>query len=91
MMHEIKSFRVWQTAKILAALAAIYIEIEATFLALISFRQHHPREAIVAIVGLPIMAAVLGFLITALLCWLYNLVAARIGGIAFELVPRSEN
>jgi hypothetical protein len=90
-MHEIKSFRVWQTSKVLAVLAAIYIEIEAIFLVLMTFKEHSPhnlKEAIIAIVGLPIMAAVLSCLFTAFLCWTYNQVAARIGGIAFELMPR---
>jgi hypothetical protein len=93
-MHEIKSFKVWQTAKILAVLGAIYAEIEAIFLVLISFKAHNLhnlRQAIAAIVGIPIMAAFLGFLFTALLCWLYNQVAPRLGGITFELTPRSEN
>ena len=37
------------------------------------------------------MVTVLTFVGVALLCWLYNVVAARIGGIAFELTARSES
>jgi hypothetical protein len=37
------------------------------------------------------VVTVLGFIFTAFFCWLYNQVAERFGGIAFELIPRSEN
>jgi hypothetical protein len=37
------------------------------------------------------MLTVLTFIGVALVCWLYKVVAARIGGIAFELTARSEN
>jgi hypothetical protein len=43
------------------------------------------------LLGLPILFGVLGFISMVIICWLYNLVAARMGGIAFELIPRSEN
>jgi hypothetical protein len=43
------------------------------------------------LIGFPILFGVVGFIFLAISCWLYNLVAARIGGIAFELAPHSEN
>ena len=90
-MHEIRSFRVWQTATILAVVEGIVIWIQAIFVAIAYFRQGHPLEAIGFFVGLPVLVTVLTFIGVAFLCWLYNQVAPRIGGIAFELTPHSEN
>jgi hypothetical protein len=39
----------------------------------------------------PILFGLIGFISMVIICWLYNLIAARIGGIAFELTPRGEN
>jgi hypothetical protein len=43
------------------------------------------------IVFLPIAGGFIGFFDAAFFCCIYNLVAPRIGGIAFELTPRCEN
>jgi hypothetical protein len=90
-MHEIKSFSVWQTAKVVAVLYAIVAWIEGLFLAVAALRHGHPVQAIFFIVGLPIVVVVLSFIFTAFLLWLYNEVAKRLGGIAFEVIQRSEN
>jgi hypothetical protein len=95
-MHEIRSFKVWQTARVSAALAAIWTLFEFPFLILVAQlveRELHLRhwQIVFSIVANVIMAAVLVFILTALFCWLYNLIAPRIGGVAFELTPRSEN
>ncbi|HHU99668.1 MAG: hypothetical protein WAR98_04020 [Bacteroidales bacterium] len=34
---------------------------------------------------MPIMYAIMGFLMTALWCWLYNVIAKKIGGIEIEV------
>jgi hypothetical protein len=88
-MHEIKSFRIFQTAKVMGALYAVLGLIEGAILLLASFRHPHRGQIIISF-ALPIIFAVIGFIMVVIMCWLYNLVAARIGGIAFELVPRSE-
>jgi hypothetical protein len=41
------------------------------------------------IVVSPVVYAIVSFIGTALMCWLYNQVAAGIGGIALELTSRS--
>ncbi len=64
--------------------------IVGVFLALRSLGHGHPLRAIFLITGFPIAAAVLGFIFIALTCWIYNQTAARFGGVAFELTPRSE-
>ena len=39
---------------------------------------------------MPIMYAIMGFLMTALWCWIYNMVAKRIGGIEIEVEVMDE-
>jgi hypothetical protein len=90
-MHEIKSFKVWQTAIILAVLEGILFWIEGIFVAIAYLRHGQPMQALGFFVGLPILVTILTFIGVAFLCWLYNQVAPRIGGIAFELIPRGEN
>jgi len=89
-MHEIKSFSVWQTSRVVAVLQGTLAWIEGVFVALGSLRHGHPLQAIFFIIGFPIVVTVLGFIFTAFFCWLYNQIAARFGGIAFDLTPRSE-
>ena len=40
-----------------------------------------------AVVALPIFYGVIGFLGTALMCWLYNVIAGRVGGVAVRFEP----
>jgi hypothetical protein len=93
-MHEIKSFKIFQTAKVIAVLYVIFGFVEgAIFTVVFAHHPHqHPLRGILFIlIGFPILFGVVGFIVLAISCWLYNIVAARIGGIAFELTPRSEN
>ena len=95
-MHEIKSFRIFQTARVIAVLYLIVGFIEGTILAFVFAHSPHPRPhpvlgTLFFLVGLPILFGVMGFIALVIMCWLYNIVAARLGGIAFELTPRSEN
>jgi len=39
---------------------------------------------------MPIMYAIMGFLMTALWCWLYNVIAKKIGGIEIEFEAMEE-
>jgi hypothetical protein len=89
-MHELKSFSVWQTSKVLAVLKGTVAWIAGVFLALGSLIHGHPLKGIFFITLFPVMVGILGFVVAALLCWVYNQTAARFGGVAFELTPRSE-
>ena len=93
-MHEIKSFKIFQTAKVIAVLYVIFGFVEGAILAITLPLSPHPphfKGTLFILIGVPILFGVLGFIFTVIGCWLYNIVAARIGGIAFELTPRSEN
>ena len=89
-MHEIKSFNIFQTAKVIGVLYTVLGFVEGVFVLIASIR-HPNRVPIFISIGLPILFGVVGFIMMLILCWLYNLIAARIGGIAYELAPRSEN
>ena len=88
-MHEIKSFQIFQTAKVMAVVYAIMAAIFGVLFALGALWHGHPVRAIMAIIFIPILYAIVSFVMVAFLCWLYNEVAKHIGGIAFELTPRS--
>jgi hypothetical protein len=79
-MHEIKSFRIFQTAKVIAVLYAISYAILGG-----------QRPPLMLIIIIPIFGVIFSFIAFAFLCWLYNLIVPYTGGIAFELAPRSEN
>ena len=93
-MHEIKSFKILQTARVIAVLYVIFGFVEGAILTVVFAHHPHPhplRATLFILIGFPILAGVVGFIALAISCWLYNIVAARIGGIAFELTRRSEN
>ena len=90
-MHEIKSFEILPTAKVIAVIYAIMASMLAVVVAFISLLHGRPGRAIMAIVFLPILYGAGSFIVTTLFCWLYNEVASRLGGVAFELTQRSEN
>jgi hypothetical protein len=70
---------------------AIMAEVSSWFFAIVLIRHGHPGQAFLAIFGLPVLYGVIGFIMIAISCWVYNHVARRIGGIAFELAPHSQN
>ncbi|HXM87986.1 MAG TPA: hypothetical protein VN865_06760 [Candidatus Acidoferrales bacterium] len=91
-MHEIRSFNIFQTAKVVAVMYAIMFAvfglIELPFFVMGSRRPHH---MVIFLVVMPIIGGIFSFIGVAISCWVYNLIAPHIGGIAFELAPRSEN
>jgi hypothetical protein len=93
-MHEIKSFKIFQTAKVIAVLYVIFGFVEGAIATVVFAHHPHPHPLVgtlLMLIGFPILFGVVGFIFLVISCWLYNIVAARIGGITFELVPRSEN
>jgi hypothetical protein len=90
-MHEIKSFRIFQTAKVIAVLYAISFAIIAVIQLLAYAILGGQRPPLMLIIIIPIFGVIFSFIAFAFLCWLYNLIVPYTGGIAFELAPRSEN
>jgi hypothetical protein len=90
-MNEIKSFKIFQTAKVIAVLYAITFTIFVAFaLVSISFGpRRSPPPPHVILFLLPILGGIWSFIAAVFFCWLYNLITPYIGGIACELTPRS--
>jgi hypothetical protein len=90
-MHEIKSFKIVQTAKVIAVVYAISFTIFAIIELLVFAKMGGRTPPLIPAVMMPVIGTIFTFIGVALLCWLYNTIALRIGGIAFELTPRNEN
>jgi hypothetical protein len=77
------------TAKVVAVLYAIFGLIMGAFFSLAAlFRAdggHAPLWGVAAVVIFPVLYGVLGFLVTLLTTWLYNVVAGAVGGIELDL------
>ncbi len=86
-MQQIKSFGVLQTSKVIAALYFVLGLCFAVIVVILSHLGHRgPRHAgLLFLVGAPIFYGAVGFVLGALVCWLYNAIASRIGGIEIEL------
>lgn len=87
-MHEIKSIGVLQAAKVMSLLFFVVSEITGIVIALNALIHGRPHHAILAAVLIGPAYAVVGFLFYAAVSWLYNQIAARIGGVQIELVQR---
>ncbi len=87
-MQELKSFNVVATAKVAGALYAILGEVGGVILALTALFEGHLIRALLVLIFFGAIYGILGFIITAITAWLYNQIAAQIGGIEFELVQR---
>src|SRR5262249_30711985 len=90
-MQKIKSVNVLQTAKVMAAIYFILglaVCVLIIFVGLIEKGGVGPRRLVTAILSL-FFYGIAGFVFTAIFCWLYNIIAARLGGIEIDLIePR---
>lgn len=85
-MHEIKRVGVLQAAKLMAIMYLIVsavIVVPLGFIGLFTSATKSPAALLVVL--LPVVYAVFGFVFTAIGCWVYNVVAAMVGGFRIEL------
>lgn len=86
MPHQIRKFGVLQTAKVVAIMYAllglVFVPV-FLFVSAVSPNQQGVGAGFALL--MPILYGALGFLLTALTCTLYNLVAGLVGGIEVEL------
>jgi len=86
-MKQIKKFKVSQTAKVMALL---YLVISAVILIPVGLftlaTGGKTKEGIpwLFIIFLPLIYAAISFILVALTCFVYNFIAARIGGVEIE-------
>ena len=91
MKKQIVNVSMFQTAKVAAAL---YFVISVPFLAIMAVGMmfsRSPGMGIGMLVIFPLLYALFGFVFTLIGAWVYNLVAARIGGIEFTTAEVSGN
>jgi hypothetical protein len=70
-MHEIKSFRIFQTAKVIAVLYVIFGFVEGAILAIAFAHSPHPQSfkgTLFFLIGCPILFGALGFIFTVIIC-----------------------
>ena len=73
---------VFRLSLVLGAVAGLLVGL---VLMVTDFIDHRFMEGAVTLVLAPILYGVLGALVNALMAWIYNLVAARLGGIEISL------
>jgi hypothetical protein len=92
-MQYLRSFGVGQTAKMMAALyflvAAVFAVV--TIPLILAFQPDYGplgrAGVVVLLLCAPVLYAAVSFVMTAIVCSIYNFVASKIGGIAFDLEP----
>jgi hypothetical protein len=90
-MQRLAKLGVLSVAKHLAVLYALLgllasaMALCVAFVQVVSGDMEQAIVSIVAAVVFPFLYGVLGFLFAGLVAWLYNLIAARLGGIELEL------
>ncbi len=94
---RISSIGVIQTAKTLAVLYAIVGIVAGIVacLAIVSEPFHLNNDwvlrAIIALFVIPLAYALFGFIGTAVSAWIYNIIAAKTGGVAFTMTNVQTN
>ena len=85
MKKQITRVSAHQSAKVIAALYVLFFVPFALVGALILMFGNHTGSAFSSIFLLlaPILYGVFGYVFFALFCWLYNIVAQRLGGVEF--------
>jgi hypothetical protein len=86
MKKQITRISVVQTSKVVALLYAI-MSLLYTIIGvfMVVFGSHKVKMLGMVYVFMPILMLALGFLLTLLGCWLYNVVAKWVGGIEFTV------
>ena len=88
MRQQISHVSVLQTSKIVAILYALFglvmVPLGCVILALNTGDRASLVLGVLYLLG-PVLYGVLGFILTAIGIWVYNLVAPRLGGIEFDL------
>jgi hypothetical protein len=85
--YRIKRFGVHSTASTVAILYYILAVIVVPIVYFVSQANPNPNgklPTIILILG-PVGYAVFGYIVTAIMCWLYNIIASWTGGVAMTL------
>lgn len=83
-MKEIKEIDILSLIKIQAVMMAVIGLIVGVIMSLVLMRTLGPAS-LLAIIGYPIIYLVVGVITSAITAFLYNVLAARIGGVKIQL------
>lgn len=86
MKTQILRFSPLQSAKVMAVLSFMMLIPPLALFALAALLVRRDAGVVIMVVLLPFLYLVLGFVLTLIGAWVYNLVAARIGGFEFGAV-----
>jgi hypothetical protein len=90
-VYEIKRVGVMQAAKLMAVLHQIVTAVIAVPIGVIGMAVGGLRDPAYGLLfgvmafAMPLIYAAAGFAFTAAACWVYNVLAARLGGLTIEL------
>lgn len=91
MKKQVVSVSILQNAKVMAALY-LTISIPLTLLLTIpTIMAQGPDVSILAMIMMPVLYTACGFVFTLIGAWVYNLIAARIGGFEFTTAEVGRN
>lgn len=93
---EIKAFAVWKCAKIAAVVLTIFTGLFVWPIWIYSrvasaWFHHGPHPPFSVFLVFPVFYGVCTFFMTAIMCWLYNVLSPRIGRIEIELGDSPSN
>ena len=91
MKKQISRISVAQTSKVAALLYVIFSLLYTLIGILMVAFGGSPMKVVGFIyIFMPVLAGTLGYLFAALGCWLYNVVAKKVGGVEFEVTDVAE-
>jgi hypothetical protein len=91
MKKQIVQVSVLQSAKVIAGIYFVITVPIAALIALFALFGGHGLAGLMMAIGISLGYALGGFLTSLLGAWIYNLVAARVGGFEFQTVEVGSN
>jgi hypothetical protein len=90
MKNQLLHISVFQSAKVMAVLYFVISIPIVLIMAIPTLMLHQPGPGLFMLILMPILYMIFGFLFSALGAWVYNLVAARIGGFEFIITQPAQ-
>lgn len=85
MKKQLSAISVFPTSKFIAIFYFVFSAIFCIPWGIIALLSEPKTAAGAVIFILPFIYAIMGFICTAIMCWIYNLIAGYFGGIEFTL------
>ncbi len=90
MKYQVAKMSIAQTAKVAAILYAVMGLVHFVIGVFIILFGKGPAIGVgILFIFMPVLAAIFGFIGVAIVCWIYNIIASKMGGIEFELTEKN--